>query len=295
MKKYSIKLVVYVAVLTLIVGILIPKFSFFGKDKETSFKTGNVEQRYIRSFAKTPLVYPEDNSNNVKDVDVKNKNIEHSLSQSCIYVSKMSILESIENERIMVYVTDIGNARFLLQLDKGVCAIGVGYDTNFEPTMVVPLTTFGINNLEKILKDSVKDKKLSYESQYLIYNAIAAPALQSLYNSSLFFVPGDKTMFKFDDLVHIVIPPEKPVYYQGVPLSIQLTAANVDGQWMVFEGLKGDPDFKISLTLDQATWLYKKGVYDLRNINSLKDATNLSQEFLDFLNKTTVYTRADHK
>lgn len=129
----------------------------------------------------------------------------------------------------------------------------------------------------------------------MIYNAVAAPALRALYHTPPLYLPGDKSIFKFDNIVQIVIPPAKPVDYFGTSLSIVLTAVNVDGQWLVFEGLHGDPDFRLSLTLEQATWLYTTGIYEVRNLQTPAQALDLSRRFLKFLDETRVYLRSDHR
>ena len=45
---------------------------------------------------------------------------------------------------------------------------------------------------------------------------------------------------------------------------------NVDGQWLVFRGLHGDPDIKLKLTLSQAAELYKLGYYEVKDVKKSK-------------------------
>ena len=74
-----------------------------------------------------------------------------------------------------------------------------------------------------------------------------------------------------------------------------MTAVNVDGQWLVMRGLRGDPDIKLKLTLDDATELYRIGYYEVSKLKTPKDAKALSDEFLILLNKTLEKTREDHQ
>ena len=69
---------------------------------------------------------------------------------------------------------------------------------------------------------------------------------------------------------------------------------NVDGQWLVFRGLHGDPDIKLKLTLSQAADLYKLGYYEVKDLKSQKQAKELSKEFLTLFNETIEYQRKDH-
>ena len=78
---------------------------------------------------------------------------------------------------------------------------------------------------------------------------------------------------------HLHIPPKEDAMILGLPAYIKLTAVNVDGQWLVFRGLHGDPDIKLKLTLSQAADLYKLGYYEVKDVKSQKQAKELSKEF----------------
>jgi hypothetical protein len=157
--------------------------------------------------------------------------------------------------------------------------------------MVVPLPDDAVESLVRFFQDG----KLTYEEQYKTYGFLSVPALQALYKNSKLYEPGNKSPLKFDDLVHIEVPPQEPVTLYGNPYVIQATAVNVDGQWLVFSGLQGDPDFKISMTLEQATELYTLGVYGVREVETVQQALDLSKRFLNFRNQALDYVRSDHK
>jgi len=293
MKKTLLSvLAVLILVIGITVGILYKSGTFTSAaDKEFSHKSGTEESRYVTTFAKTPIAYPEDNSNLVPDISEKTIAIKNIFTQAGKSAKQFSWFQAIQGEHVFIYVTDLGNTRFTLDIDNGQFSIKNGFDEGRKPTMVVELTQNGIQNMADVLKDGT----LTYKEQYQIYNALAIPALQALYYNDKLYTPDDKRVFKFDDLVQIDIPPTQAVNYKGFPLHIKLTAANVDGQWVVLPGFQGDPDFRLTLTLDQATDLYTMGVYGVRNLTSKSDALALSDQFLDFLNKTKTYTRADHQ
>jgi len=157
--------------------------------------------------------------------------------------------------------------------------------------MVVPLPDDAVASLVLFFQDG----ELTYDEQYKIYGFLSVPALQALYKNEKLYEPGNKSPLKFDNLVHIEVPPTQPVALYGNPYVIQATAVNVDGQWLVFPGLQGDPDFKLSMTLEQATELYTLGVYEVRKIETTQQALNLSKRFLNFRNQALEYVRSDHR
>jgi hypothetical protein len=290
MKKILIPL--SMLILGIAIGALCVSGAFTSSsNKEISHKTGRAESRYVQTFIKAPLPYPEDNSGLVPGIAEKKTIIKNLFTQAGESAKQFSWFPKIQDEHVFIYVVDLGNARFTLNLGNGQYAIKDGFDESQKPTMVVELTQGGIQNLAEILNDG----KLTYEEQYQIYNALAIPTLQALYYNEKLYIPGDKRIFKFDDLVQIDIPPTQPVSYRGFPLHIKLTAANVDGQWLILPGFQGDPDFRLTLTLDQATDLYRMGIYGVRNLQTVSDAITLSNQFLDFLNTTKTYTRTDHQ
>ncbi len=283
----------------LIIGIVIGFFLFSEKsiidytirDVEKSFKTNNPEPRYLKSFKRNEPNYPEDRSAEINDIVNKKNEIINNLNEAGELAKNFPWFEKINEEHILLAITDLGNAHFTLIINNGEFEVLEGYDKSQRPTSIIPISSIAVANLINIFSDN----QLSYENEYQLFYAIAAPGLQALYDNEPLYTSDNMTQFKFDDFIQIVIPPEEPVFYLGNPLSIELTAFNVDGQWIVVEGLYGDPDFRLSLDLKQAADLYVMGVYELRDATNLIQATNISKRFLDLIDKTTVYTRADHR
>jgi len=259
-------------------------------ETEMSYKNGEQEARYLKTFRQVPYNIPADYSEYLLHEDSLRQNILNLLNEAGEYASRFLWFKTIDNEHLYMYITDLGNMPFTFQIDKGKFSVVAGFDTTEVPSQVIPLTQSNVINLVQILSDN----HLSYEEQYRIYYIITVPALMAIYKNEVLYLPGDKSMFQFDNFVHIVIPPTEQVLYNGLPISIEATAVNVDGQWLVFRGLQGEADFKISLTLDQATKLYKMAFYEVRNLKSAKQSQKLSEKFLDYLNEVTVAVRDDH-
>jgi len=261
--------------------------SFFS-DKEKSYKTGKLESRYLSEFKRKPDVKVKDLSEFSEIDETQINNIENLLNESAQKASSFDWFNSIKDENVLVLVKDFGDYPFTIKIDEGVYNIERGYDSSTKPTMVVPLTAYEILSLEEMLGDG----ELSYEDQYKIYYSLAVPALNSLYNIDALYTSGDKSLLKFDDLIQIEVTPEEPVYVNEIPINIYATALNVDGQWFVMEGLHGDPDWKINLTLAEATSLYTMGVYETREVGlNPSKLADLSERFLELIENAKVYRR----
>jgi len=258
--------------------------------KEFSYKSKKSEPRYLSKFKKVNYSFPEDLSASIEDIDTKAEEIITILNKTGNLAQQLDWFPKIEKENIYVSVTDLGNYRLSLIMEKGEYTIEKGFHGEI-PSMVLKLTTQNIKNLHEILIDG----KVTYEEKYRIYYMVAAPALRAIYYNGPNYRPGDKSAFKFDNFVQICIPPKEKVVLNGRPITIELTAVNVDGQWLVMRGLRGDPDIKLKLTLDDATELYRIGYYEVSKLKTPKDAKALSDEFLLLLNKTLEKTREDHQ
>lgn len=292
-KKLLIGAVIFL-IIGFLSGFIISKgvFQFFSKESEKNYKTGSLEPRYLKEFQKPPLNIPKVKTEKLDIGEEQESELKEALNNAAQNAKEFPWFDDIKNEHVFLAVKDLGNLPFTLSIDEGSYSIKEGFDKSQDPTMVLSMEARNIRTLEEVFKD----KKLAYEEKYILYNALTIPALQTLYRTDTLYTPGDKSKLKFDDLVHITIPPQKPVKYKGELLSIKATAANVDGQWLVFPGLQGDPDWKISLDLDEATKLYTMGVYKVREAgNNPAKLLEVSNQFLDFMEDKKVYIREDHK
>ncbi len=285
------KIYLTITLVLMLVGLLAFADDDPAKEKELSYKTAKEGPRYLKQFKKIDYQLPTDNSATINNAEALKDTLLSLLGQAAENAMQLPWFMKIENEHVFLFITDRGNARYTLKVDKGKFEVVEGFDTTKVPTMVVPLRIANVENLAEIFSDGT----LTYEEMYRIFYFITIPGLQAIYHNDVFFKPGDKTAFKFDDFLHIVIPPEEVVLYNGYPISIEVTVVNVDGQWLVFKGLQGDPDMTISLTLDEAAKLYQLAFYEVRKLKTPKQAKELSDKFLDYLASVVTYTRADHR
>ena len=258
---------------------------------EMSYKTGDDEPRYLSKFKMVDYNYPKDVSNAIIGVEDKADEMIKLLNKTGEAASKNEWFSKIQNENIYLSIVDLGNYRITLKIADGSYEVVKGFKKK-TPSMVLKLFTRNIRDLHEFFSDG----KLTEEEKYRIFYIVSVPAIRAIYYNEPNYRAGDKSVFKFDNMVQISIPP-KGLYVDqsGVPLNIELTAVNVDGQWLVFRGLHGDPDFRLKLTLQEAAELYRIGYYEVNKVKTPKQAKKLSDEFLLLLNKTLDYRRKDHK
>ena len=278
-------------IFSLIVSIILISANSFFSQTEMSYKTGKDEPRYLSKFKMVNYNYPKDVSSSIKDIDSQAEEMIKLLKKTGQLASKNEWFSKIQNENIFVSIVDLGNYRLTLKIADGSYEVTKGFNKK-NPSMVLNLFRRNIEDLYEFFSDG----ELTYEEKYRIYYTVSAPAIRAIYYNEPNYRPGDKSVFKFDNMVQIVIPP-KDLFLDnnGMPLKIELTAVNVDGQWLVFRGLQGDPDLRLKLTLEQATELYRIGYYEVNKVKTPKQAKKLSDEFLVLLNKTLEYKREDHK
>ena len=82
--------------------------------------------------------------------------------------------------------------------------------------------------------------------------------------------------------------------YHGKEVTMSGTVVNVDGMFLVVEGLVGDPDIRLELTLDQAIELYEYIAYDAIKEQSLSEKMSLFTKYSDLVNGCIVYERGWH-
>ena len=257
---------------------------------EFSSKTGKEEPRYVSKFKKVKYTYPEDKSSNIENISSKADEIIGVLNKTGELSKKNSWFSQIKSENIYVSVMDLGGYRLTIEVKDGDFKIHRGFNKK-KPSMVLKLNTKNIKDLLII----VSDGEVTYEEKYRLFYTIADAAWRAMFYVDPYYLPGDKSEFKFDNLVHLHIPPKEEALILGLPAYIKLTAVNVDGQWLVFRGLHGDPDIKLKLTLSQAADLYKLGYYEVKDVKSQKQAKEISKEFLTLFNETIEYQRKDHE
>jgi hypothetical protein len=261
---------------------------FKGPTTEHSYKNGRSEPRYVKEMVYPPLSFEPDLP---RTWSAEDEEIEASFLRSAEHARQFSWFPQMEDEHVFVTVVDADGLRLTIDIDGGRATVRRGWDTSRPPTMVLPINRQNVTNLEALLQPGV----IAYEGLYRIIYVLALPATRAVYSIPFLREPGDKGWIGMDDFVHIDIPPVEPVTYQGRPIHIQMTVVNVDGQWLVMEGLHGDPDVRFQLTIDDAARWYRFAVYELRKVKNSGELIDLARRVADVTQKSIVYLRSDHR
>ena len=261
---------------------------FKGPTTERSYKTGRDGARYVREMVYTEQQLEPDPARSWSPADVE---LEGSFIRAAEHAKQFSWFPRIEEEHVFVTVVDADGLRFTIDIDGGAATVRQGWDTSRPPTLVIPVNRQNVTNLEAILKGG----ELTYEELYRIVYVLALPATRAVYSIPFLRQPGDKSWIGMDDFVHIEIPPTEPVLFQGRPIHIGMTVVNVDGQWLVMEGLHGDPDARYTLSIDDAVRWYRFSVYDMRKVTSGAQLMDVARRVADVTRSTLSYLRSDHK
>jgi hypothetical protein len=261
---------------------------FKGPTTEHDYKSGKETPRYVRE-----MVYPElpIDPGPAHEFSADDVAIEAAILRIGEAARQFPWFEKIEDEHVFVQVVDAGNLRFTIDFDHGTATLSRGWDASRPPTLVLPVNRLNLANMEEVLRDGT----LTYEELYRIVYVLAPAAVRRMYSIPMLKEPGDKSWIGMDDFVHVVIPPTEPVIYQDRPIRVELTVVNVDGQWLVMQGLHGDPDARFDLTLDDAARWYKFAVYDLPKVKGTGELLKVASDVAAVTKKTMTYLRAEHR
>jgi hypothetical protein len=261
---------------------------FKGPTSEHSHKLGKSGPRYVREMVyPTPQLDPDPPHEWLAQDD----ELWDSLQRSRERAAALAWIREIEQEHVFLVVADAANLRLTISIDQGEITLKKGWDLSRPPTLVVPVMRQNLLNLEAGLAGG----ELSYDERYRGTWLLSLPAARRMYSIPLLREPGDKSWIGMDDFVHIVIPPEQPVMYEGRELRIELTVVNVDGQWLVFPGLQGDPDARFELSIDDAARWYKSAVYDMAKVKETGELMRVAKDVAEMTQRSMTYLRADHR
>lgn len=197
------------------------------------------------------------------------------------------------NEIIFIEVKDLDSFKLTVEANNGNAKIMVGWNTSRKPTLVLPIYSA---NLKK-LKEITSDKDISLDDVYRFVRGLLVPFLKSLYQADYSNLPKDKSYMKLDNFIHVEVLNENNVEVEGFPGPAQATVVNVDGQWLVFEGLHGDPDIKYSMNIKQAlefVYLIKLKILKHAPSANLSELTPYIQKYNKLKDEVTVYERKWH-
>jgi hypothetical protein len=261
---------------------------FKGPTTEHDYRSGKETPRYVRE-----MVYPDLVIDAVpaREFSAEDLEIEAAIERLGEAAGRFPWFAKVEDEHVFVRVVDANDLRFTVDFDHGTARLTRGWDTSRPPTLVLPVDRQNIANMAEVLAGG----QLTYEQLYRIVYVIAPAAVRRVYSIPLLREPGDKSWIGMDDFVHLVIPPTEPVVYHGRPIRIELTIVNVDGQWIIVDGLHGDPDARFELTLEDAARWYTFAVYDLPKVKGTRELLKVATDVAAVTKKTMTYLRKDHR
>jgi hypothetical protein len=259
---------------------------------EKNYKTGKNGPRYLATFQRVKRELPEDFSNKESYSEQEIQDVIKLVKQMIEAIKKFPQHKEFINEHIVICVKELGNMRFTILADEGNVEFIEGEYEKSDPTLILPISVFNLKSMLQFTEDNIIDQ----EELFKIAHFLTIPVLKSFYDNKIMYLPGNKWKYKFDDFIQIEIVPEKPVLFKGRVLENKITVVNVDGQWLIFPGHQGDPDWRLTLSLQTATDLYLLGAIEAKKAGkNLIKLNKISKEFLKILDENVSYIRDDHQ
>ncbi len=160
-----------------------------------------------------------------------------------------------------------------------------GIDPAANPDLVIHLNKQNCENLFGILQDG----EISDEEEYRIFYVTFLPSYKSILKKDQLYDPAVAKGLALPDFMQIILKNENNYVYQNTTKELTMTVVNVDGQWLVFKGLMGDPDVRYAVTHKQAKE-FTTMVLKASTANN-EDRLALLNNIKAFMEKTTVYKR----
>ena len=207
-------------------------------------------------------------------------------------VTKYPIIKKL-NEVLFIKVLDLNNFKLTGVLKDGKTKATVGWDLNRKPSFVLPLYS---NNLQNI-KEITQDLDLDLKDVYRITRVLFIPFLKGLYQGDYSHLPKNKSYLQLDNFIHVEVKPYRNTEVEGFPGPAQATVLNVDGQWLIFEGLHGDPDIRYSMDIKQAlefAYLVRVKLIQADPNSSWSDLKPTVDRYNKLKKEVTLYERSWH-
>lgn len=190
-------------------------------------------------------------------------------------------------ERALLVITDAPDLTFTVDISESGCKVERGTRADFKPELVIPLNRQNCLNVAKIFEDG----QVSDEEAYRIHYATFLPAVRSYFADERLYDPAVAERMQLPNFMHMKLLNPKGYQFLGSTREATATVVNVDGQWMVFPGLQGDPDVRMEVTHEQAA-NYTQQLRETRNKpQSMSEAKKQLEEIKSFNDSITVYRR----
>ena len=207
-------------------------------------------------------------------------------------VAKYPIIKEL-NEVLFIRVLDLNDFKLTGNLTNGKALATIGWDLNKKPSFVLPLYSKNLQNVKEV----TQDLDLSLKDVYRITRVLFIPFLKGLYQGDYSNTPEDKSYLQLDNFIHVEVKDDEGVEVDGFPGPAQATVVNVDGQWLIFEGLYGDPDIKYSMDIKQAlqfAYLVRVKLLQADPNSSWNDLKPTVDKYNKLKKEVTAYERGWH-
>ncbi len=182
-------------------------------------------------------------------------------------------------------VDGFDNLSFTVTIENDKMNVSRGTDPEGNPDLIIPLSKQNCENLLAIFEDG----EISDEEEYRIFYVTFIPSYKSVLNRDAMYDPLVAKHMALPNYMQIVLKNENNYVYQNTTKELTMTVVNVDGQWLVFKGLMGDPDVRFAVSHKEAgdfTSMILKA-----STATNEDRLTLLNNIKAFMDKTTVYIR----
>jgi hypothetical protein len=236
------------------------------------------QYKYVRVVEPIP-------SGKTQNLSAEEQQVEQMLQQAAQSPVGIEYFGKMFRTAVLV-MQDFDNLTFTVRTGKGSAQITRGTDKSIEPDYVIPMRRQNCENLLKFLADGKIDDEEAYRFHYLTYVA----GVRSLFRVPALYDERIATELAFPRFMHMSLKNEKQYVFPNSTKEISATVVNVNGQWLVFEGLLGDPDLKMALTHQQISELATL-VFAAPANESPASASGRLTAIKTLLNSVTTYRR----
>ena len=210
--------------------------------------TGTSKFRYV----KVPEKLPECRTDNFSEEE---RAIEEELQKCAAIPECVSYFKEYFNA-VFLMVDGFDRLGFTYFVKDGKGKIVRGYDSAAHPVLTITLNEQNCHALYTIFEDG----KVTDEENYRIFRVTLLPSIRSALQMDALYDPVVARRLAFPNFIQLTLKNEQGYVYRNSAAVLTLSLVNVDGQWLVFEGDRGDPDIRYAFDHKQAG-TFRKLVY----------------------------------
>jgi len=147
----------------------------------------------------------------------------------------------------VLVLKDFDNLTFTVHIKNGVVTLVRGTEASLVPEFIIPLRRKNCENLLKI----VEDGKIDDEEALRIHCVTYVAGLRAIFRVPALYNEWVAKQLALPPFMHMSLKSTATGFCANA------TVVNVNGQWLVFDGLLGDPDVKLAVTHEQTNRLLK--------------------------------------